>query len=689
MRGRTVIAVLGALALVLAGLFWLLDQLTLQSPTRTPEAVAEVERGSSVGRPAVFGACRLSGLIEGGIAQRVYVQFGGLQLPARLSRGGRAFSIRLDRKGGFEVFAVAASGQTASRRGHCGASGRAQVTLRIPNAERNSSALKGRCLYLETGAPVPEAIVRAHPAIDEGHGPRVMRKALSWSTVSDAEGLFSLAVKAGSYAVFCSKDGDQGRPKPVQLDPGEKIEVELYMEAKAAVAGRVVDEKGAAVPGVWVVGRGARLAAVDSQARARSDAQGRFLLEGLSAGAALVEAHHEGTFAEGPAVAKIALPYAEVELVLRPAKGAVSGTVSKTTGERVEGARVIARGRIRRETRSGPEGRFFIGGLAPGRYSLSATLDGSAEARIPVEVAQATVQTALMLAPACTAKITVLPDKPPLPVVLTVQSESFRKTASGQTGEAISVPDVFGVATIIAKTSGTVVRTLEESRPVCGRPIVLQLKEASEDSGSISILTKDADGAPLAKVKVWAEGPGRRGLTDAEGRAQFEGLKPGRYRVGAQDVQPKAVEVTAGAATDVEFVIERQHGAIRGRVVAQGAGVEGARILAACGDNGVARSLRNAAVVARSETSGDFEFEPRGRGLFGAGRASSARSQHSGHAERRRGRGRAPLSRGGHDRGPSGSAVVGAAGDDTLYGFGASGGARRGARVADPIHPRS
>ena len=163
----------------------------------------------------------------------------------------------------------------------------------------------------------------------------------------------------------------------------------------------------------------------------------------------------------------------------------------------------------------------------------------------------------------------------------------------------------------MARTTGGVVLTATEDKRMCSGPITIALS-AEEGSGAIEISTKDADGRPLPKVKVWVDGPGRRGVTDSEGRARFEGIKAGKYRVGAQDVEPQAVEVLEGQTAQVELTIARQQGEIEGRVTAQGAPVEGARVLAACGDSGASRSLKAAEVVARSDQGGGFRFVPQG-----------------------------------------------------------------------------
>ena len=195
------------------------------SASNKPVAQApQIEAPSAPGlsRQHRLGACFISGLIEGGAASRVHVRVGAIQQEARLLRQGRAYSVGLAERGAFEIIAVGAKGQTASKKGVCGATGRAQVNLQLPELARDAAVVEGRCLYLETGVAAPGAIVRAHPAVDGGHGRSVMREGVGWSTIADEEGHFSLPVKAGQYAVYCEKDGDRGRPKPVVLEQAER-----------------------------------------------------------------------------------------------------------------------------------------------------------------------------------------------------------------------------------------------------------------------------------------------------------------------------------------------------------------------------------------------------------------------------------------------------------------------------------
>src|SRR5690606_6472368 len=105
-------------------------------------------------------------------------------------------------------------------------------------------------------------------------------------------------------------------------------------------------------------------------------------------------------------------------------------------------------------------------------------------------------------------------------------------------------------------------------------------------TGGLAGVVRDEAGEPIANVVVAAGLIDRwsndRTRTGDDGRFRFEHLELGKYRVTAEidwynqmrapgttddDVQGEVVEVTQGDTAEVELVVERRSGTIRGRVL--------------------------------------------------------------------------------------------------------------------------
>ena len=608
-----VVAVLAALGL------WLASRRPAEQASAPSAPLPPLEVAAL--RPVNEGApCRVRGRVEGGLAVRVRLrsEHAGLDIDAALLAGGAAFAGELPEQGALQVVAFAADGRAGHARAHCGPSGLVSLTLQLPAAPSGAQSVNGACRYLDTGAPVAEALVRASRAASVFR--RVHEGAVFASALADEDGRYTLALPPGRYRLRCAKDGDESRPAEVRVEAGASEDVVLWVEAKAAVAGVVVDEAGALQGGRTVTAREGRSGGPSEVlASAKTDAEGRFLVRGLSPGPVVLEVQDGGRFAEAHALAKVALPYAEARLVLAESAIVLEGAVIDAAGEPVEGAlvEVTALGgpRLTRAGWSDAAGSFALGGLVSGRHRATARADGYTEATADVDLYPGRIHLQLGLRPACDATVRVLPAEPALPVTVTAFPEGGGRSpwaAAGQTGEALALAGASGRARVEARTSGAVSRTATVTADLCAGPVVLTLGDGSA-TGAVDVEVTDEGKRPVEGVEVWIGPRGRRAQSGADGKVAFEDLPPGAYGVGARDQEPVQVEVIAGQRAAVSLAVERGGGEIAGVVVARGGAVEGAKILAACSDSGRSTSLENAPVVARSDESGRFAFTPEGR----------------------------------------------------------------------------
>ncbi|MCB9655245.1 MAG: PDZ domain-containing protein [Deltaproteobacteria bacterium] len=449
-------------------------------------------------------SCRVAGTIGNGTAVRVRVHVFAAELgvEARVFAGGHAFSADLPAEGSFVATAIADDGRTVEAGGFCRGSALPSLQLQFPDVDANMALVSGQCVYLETGAPVADAMVRAaQGSVLDGSpfggssAPGLGFDRVLWSSVTDGEGHFRARVRLGAYAVTCLKDMDEGVPAAVFVSARASPSLILFVEARASVAGEVRDEEGRTVAGVEVMARSARSVAQEASATTRLAAHGedqsltsrtsrtgdtgRFLLRGLPVGPVVVEAHSDDAFAEAQGLARAALPYTEFELVLRRSGPSISGVVrALANGKR--GAEALAAGRtgegagegvgagegagegpgvagvlvsaeamgpgrgraprvpIRRSATTSDEGHFFLGGLAPGKYALRAAAPGWAEARLEVDVGQSGLEVSVALERACDAELIVEPADPSLPVVVMLRRDASSGSSKATQSQPLS-----------------------------------------------------------------------------------------------------------------------------------------------------------------------------------------------------------------------------------------------------------
>jgi protocatechuate 3,4-dioxygenase beta subunit len=284
-------------------------------------------------------------------------------------------------------------------------------------AKPGTAALRGRVFAADTGQPLRKAIVRLSSSeLREG---RV--------TTTDTDGRYELKeLPAGRYNVNVSKGSfvalsyGQLRPfeagKPLEILDGQTIEkIDFRLPRGAVITGRVVDEFGepladAQVAPMRYVNQGGRRRLIPSGRMSMTNDIGEYRIFGLAPGQYYVSAtlrsgmmmnaqsddrtgyaptYYPGTgnIAEAQKLT-VALGQSlnDINLPLIPARVAtISGTAVDSQGRLLAGGMVMVgqrQGGGGFSVNSGgmirPDGTFTLSGLAPGDYTLQATVPGAA-----------------------------------------------------------------------------------------------------------------------------------------------------------------------------------------------------------------------------------------------------------------------------------------------------------------------
>jgi protocatechuate 3,4-dioxygenase beta subunit len=200
--------------------------------------------------------------------------------------------------------------------------------------------------------------------------------------VAHVDGLFPT-----SYEVRLSVSGHAPATRMITLKPGDRRRLEVKLEAGLSIEGDVTDSSGAPIPGAAVAGRapdeekGVYPVIVDTE----TDAQGHFVLAGLSEGRVSVDVLHDGYLnaqlearTDGPALSvvlkRLATLDGQVLGVLGPAR-----RVHLTLRGRADGGLDRSFGAASNE-----EGRYAFDFATEGAATLSAEVS---EAGMATEVA--------------------------------------------------------------------------------------------------------------------------------------------------------------------------------------------------------------------------------------------------------------------------------------------------------------
>jgi protocatechuate 3,4-dioxygenase beta subunit len=410
----------------------------------------------------------------------------------------------------------------------------------------------------------------------------------------DAAGAFSIDdVPLGTASLMVTAEGFATRriEEIAITADGEPPEVEVALDAEAALAGRVTSERGESVPAATVSAQGEGTVG----AAAVSDEDGAFELRGVTAGELKLEIRAAGFTIERRTVDTRLVK--RIEVALR--KGLVLRGEVIAEGAGLPQARVEATSSGRdaedQNTLTDERGRFTLEGLVPGRYTVRASAQGMKVAEAAdVEVEQ-TGSLRLVLERARTAVLTGRVVGVPsggetaMAVVMAIGKDA------GTTAQAlVDATHTFrmedapvGRVQVQAMWMTSNASTMRPSRPVeltlaAGTETETVLEFASDVSIK-GVVVRGGSPVPNAIVSFTPAGRsefGTMGQTDARGAYVVEGLDPGAHKVVVygNNLSYSIDYVVTGSA---ELDIDVTGATVRGRVTRAdtGAPISGADVL--------------------------------------------------------------------------------------------------------------
>jgi hypothetical protein len=435
---------------------------------------------------------------------------------------------------------------------------------------------------------------------------------------TDEEGRFELAdVVPGRYELRASGGGFQeGQRGGIEVVAGrDPEEVRLVLEKGAVLRGMVLDDAGEPVAGAAVnrvVQRRSPFDFGSLERGARTDADGRYRLDGLPTGAASISVEHSRHPRQ---VRDFVIQPGDNLLDFRLESGhEIAGRVVDETGLPVGGATVSARapsagfavtvgGRNDPVTDEG--GEFTLEGLADGSYRVTARKEGYAEASTEELVrlegrSVYGVELRLSVGAAITGQVLGLEfDELASVQVMAMQAGAAGVPSMGQVDyegryrlDHVAAGDWMVMANV--GRGGKSVRENVTVEPGAAE-VILDL----DFGGGLAIRGQvTRSGEPVPGAMVFASGRSKtsssQGITDQYGRFVLLNLESDTYRVvvasrGGGASHEQEVEV---AGADAEVAIELRESVISGRVIdaADRTPVEGAAITVVAVDEDSLRS---------------------------------------------------------------------------------------------------
>ncbi len=410
------------------------------------------------------------------------------------------------------------------------------------------------------------------------------------ASTTDEDGTFVFPAAApGEYELRVTHAEYASRP-PVQVEvPVDESDFDLgdlTLVAGATIHGVVTGAEGEPVAGATIQARGQNRADPSAPRTARTDSDGHFRLDGLSAELADIGVRAPGY----PLLVRAGVRTDNAEPVLIELKpgASVTGRVLDNGGNGVAG--IPVRLRIKRDYRAGgglrlwgsqdtfpraltgAEGRFRFNSLVPGTWSAEAR-KGTEGAKLDgIELtpgAQRDIELLLRARDRLTVIVTTNVGEPVANAQITIESPGERLPSGyGWTdGSGQSITDITpGAATI--KVSHEKLR--DASRKVELEPgeneARFELRPGAEIRGTV----RSYDGAPLALATVAAEteyefdaeSHRTNTVSDQNGAFRITGLEPRRYIVTARspgyaDGGPdEPIEIDDDAVGGIEIVLE-------------------------------------------------------------------------------------------------------------------------------------
>lgn len=487
----------------------------------------------------------------------------------------------------------------------------AREKLTIASGEERT----GVDLVLEGGGTVVRGTVS-----DVGGGPiasaRVSAKRAQWSltagaeyvTLSAADGTYELTLPDGAYRLRADHDEYTADTERAEV-AGEPLTVDFTLIPGAVIRGQVIARATREpVPGAVVsgeVGRGRR----GRDTTAVADAEGRFVLRGLSSGAIAISARGRGYASSSPTTVQVGIgeQVEDVQVLVDGAYSIIGRVVKQGTQEGIAGARIGAFSM----TGGGGEaldptdetGAFEIPGLRPGAYMLFAAAEhrlleiGKSVEIVDRDVTDVVVELGTGVAlsgrvePPGVATIGLELDGElgfanmfQFAKVMMVRGES---DTSGAFTLANAPPGKYKLTAHTKDGSaGSLPVTIAE---VDQSGLVVQLQRRASIAGRVV----DTNGKPVAGVDVAAEPDedgkrvrfamrmeGDSATSGPDGAFKIVGLPAGKYEVRVRDLEAMmrradkdrkkvTVELADGAErTGVTLTVEARDGVIRGIVIA-------------------------------------------------------------------------------------------------------------------------
>jgi hypothetical protein len=313
------------------------------------------------------------------------------------------------------------------------------------------------------------------------------------------------------------------------------------------VSGRVLDERGNAVPGAWIF-----LEGEDPEERwlAVADAGGAFLLTAIPEKEYRLSAVAPGFARPEPRRVRVAGgPLSGLEMRLARS-GTIVGRLAGLTAEELDGLLIMARpaagdeepAASRRLGLAGADGRYRIPGIPPGRWEVTVRARTGRKALGSIDVAPGGGETALdlRLGSALTLSGRLRVDgRPAAGTILAVSPEGDPGVASAQapvgpagTFALAGLPPGSYLLLVILDSSPWPVRTVELT---ADRNVVLEIA-----TGTLTGRILGPDGAPLAgariEVRPRAAGvdaflPGPRAQSDERGAFELPRIPAGSHRL--------------------------------------------------------------------------------------------------------------------------------------------------------------
>ena len=410
---------------------------------------------------------------------------------------------------------------------------------------------------------------------------------------TDERGEFELAVfPAGEYTVVAREGGRAPGIASVVVEPGGEATVALTVSDGGYVTGRIVDAAGRPLAG--------RVRLEVFEDRGLPD----FASDGVAA-----EAKADGTFALGPlplgslGIGVSAPRHASRRVDAQvPARGravdvgdvaldpglAIRGRVRDREGSAIAAATVRA---LRQEpgeageaeATSGPDGRFDLGGLRPGRHEVSASATGYATAYAAADAGGEPLDVVLDVGGAITGRVVDAEGSPVEEARVTAQADDRgpgrRHSARADEGDGrFLLPDVApGAYGLGVQASGRGEAARSGVRVVAGRTTDVGTIALAR-GGTVQGVVVDAEGRGIPGATVHAERDANRRTSQLEtqtgstGAFELSGVPIGPVHVVARHPSyaissPVVAEVDPDKETPPVRIVLARGGRIEGRAL--------------------------------------------------------------------------------------------------------------------------